>query len=84
MSTKRQTAIRQVLRNKLTKESKLVAKESMEVLSEFEKSENEWWKDKQFVAELDRRYKDMESGKDKGVTLEQLNVSIEKRKYNKQ
>ena len=39
---------------------------------------NEWWKDKRFVAELDRRYKAIESGKDKGFTIEQLEASIEK------
>jgi hypothetical protein len=46
----------------------------------------EWWKDKQFVAELDRRYAAMESGEDKGVTLEELEFSIEKlrvKKYGK-
>lgn len=39
---------------------------------------NEWWKDKSFVAELDRRSKALESGKDKGFNLEQLEASIDK------
>jgi len=46
----------------------------------------EWWQDKQFVTELDRRAKEMETGKDKGVTLEQLSNSISKlrkKKYGK-
>jgi hypothetical protein len=39
---------------------------------------NEWWKDKQFVEELDSRYNDLETGKDKGFTIKQLEKSIEK------
>jgi hypothetical protein len=38
----------------------------------------EWWKDKQFVAELDSRYAAMEKGADKGFTVEQLEASITK------
>ena len=38
----------------------------------------EWWKDKEFVARLDKEHKAMESGEDKGVTLEELKLSIEK------
>ncbi len=47
---------------------------------------NEWWKDKKFIAELDERYGSLESGKDKGVTKEQLTESINllrKKKYGK-
>jgi hypothetical protein len=32
----------------------------------------EWWNDKEMVAELDRRSADLKSGKDKGITLEEL------------
>lgn len=39
---------------------------------------NEWWEDKQFVEELDSRYNDLETGKDKGFTIKQLEKSIEK------
>jgi len=39
---------------------------------------NEWWKDKSFVAELDHRYEALESGTDKGLTVEQLEASIDK------
>lgn len=39
---------------------------------------NEWWKEKSLVAELDHRYEALESGKDKGVTVEQLEASIDK------
>jgi hypothetical protein len=38
----------------------------------------EWWKDKAFVAELDQRYEALESGKDKGYSVEQLEASIDK------
>ncbi len=44
---------------------------------EIDQHTNEWWKDEEFVAELDRRYEAMESGEDKGVTLEELEASIE-------
>ena len=47
---------------------------------------NEWWKDKQFVEELDRRYQALETGTDKGYTVEQLEASIGKlrsKKYGK-
>jgi len=39
---------------------------------------HEWWKDEKFVAELERRDSAMENGKDKGVTLEELETSISK------
>lgn len=39
---------------------------------------NEWWKDKGFVDELDRRYEALENGSDKGFTVEELKVSIDK------
>jgi len=38
----------------------------------------EWWKDKGFVEELDKRYEALESGIDKGFTIEQLQTSIDK------
>ena len=41
---------------------------------------NEWWNDKEFVKELDRRYEALESGEDKGVTIEQFKASMEKHK----
>ena len=37
---------------------------------------NEWWKDKKFIAELDRRNQALESGTDKGFTIEQLTSSV--------
>lgn len=46
----------------------------------------EWWKDKQVVAELDSRYNAMDSGEDKGLTIEQLQNSVDKarsKKYGK-
>jgi 3-phenylpropionate/cinnamic acid dioxygenase small subunit len=38
----------------------------------------EWWKNKAFVAELDQRYEALESGNDKGYSVEQLEASIDK------
>ena len=39
---------------------------------------NEWWNDAHFVKELDDRYDAMESGDDKGITLDELRSTIEK------
>jgi hypothetical protein len=47
---------------------------------------NEWWKEKQFVEELDRRFMALEDGSDKGFTVKQLEESIDKlrtKKYGK-
>jgi hypothetical protein len=47
---------------------------------------NEWWKQQQFVEELDRRSKALEDGSDKGFTVAQLEASIDKlrtKKYGK-
>lgn len=38
----------------------------------------EWWKDKQFVAELDARYEALKSGEDKGFTVNELTDRIDK------
>lgn len=49
-------------------------------------STEEWWQDKKFIAELDKRYQDLEKGKDKGFSIEQAETSIErlrKKKYGK-
>lgn len=43
----------------------------------------EWWKDKQVVAELDIRYEALKSGKDKGVTKEELAAMIDKSRQKK-
>jgi hypothetical protein len=37
---------------------------------------HEWWKNKELVAELNRRYEDLKSGKDKGMTLEQATTHL--------
>ncbi len=47
---------------------------------EIDQSDNEWWKDKEFVKELDSRSKALASGEDKGFTLKQLQASVEKHK----
>ncbi len=44
----------------------------------------EWWKDKAFTSELDQRYKALEVGVDKGLTLGELRNGVSKlrkRKY---
>lgn len=45
----------------------------------------EWWKDKDMVAEIDARYEALQSGKDKGLTKDELTNSISKarqKRYN--
>ena len=47
---------------------------------------NEWWRNKQFTTELEKRYQALENGADKGFTIEQLDQSISKlrlKKYGK-
>ncbi len=46
----------------------------------------EWWKDKIFTTELDRRFTALETGADKGITITQLVDSVSKlrvKKYGK-
>jgi hypothetical protein len=53
--------------------------------NEIEES-NKWREDKKFTTELDRRYQALETGTDKGYTIEQLESSINKlrnKKYGK-
>jgi hypothetical protein len=38
----------------------------------------EWWKDKAFTVELDRRYQFLENGTDKGYTPDELETSVSK------
>ena len=38
----------------------------------------EWWKDKGFMEELEKRYEALENGSDKGFTVEELKESIGK------
>ncbi len=45
---------------------------------EIDQNKVEWWNDKEFVAELDRRYDVLESGEEKGITTEDLEISFEK------
>ena len=44
---------------------------------EIEKTQ-EWWKDQDFLNEMDQRYSALEDGTDKGYTLDELKKSIDK------
>ena len=46
-----------------------------------EEAETDRWKDKAFIAEMDRRFSEMESGKEKTYTLNE--VEAEARQFNK-
>ena len=43
----------------------------------------EWWKDKKLLAEFDERCKALETGADKGFTLDELDASIKKLRQEK-
>lgn len=38
--------------------------------------EDEWWNDKKYVAEMDRRFTEMETGKVKGLTLDEAENKV--------
>ncbi len=61
---------------------------AMYMILEDDITENsEWWKDKILVKELNSRYQALESGKDKGFTIAELEASIDvlrKKRYEKQ
>ncbi|MCB0697438.1 MAG: hypothetical protein KDC07_08740 [Chitinophagaceae bacterium] len=44
---------------------------------------SEWWKDKHMVAELEERYEALVSGKDKGLSKEELSAAIDKARKKK-
>lgn len=37
---------------------------------------NQWWNDEQFIAELDKRSADLKSGKDKGISWNELKKEL--------
>ncbi|WEK36422.1 MAG: hypothetical protein P0Y53_02825 [Candidatus Pseudobacter hemicellulosilyticus] len=56
------------------------------ILKQDIQDESAWWEDKKFVAELEKTNKALETGSDKGKTVEQLDNAIEKlrqKKYGK-
>jgi hypothetical protein len=36
----------------------------------------EWWKDKKFISELDKRYDELEKGVEQGLSIDQLQESL--------
>ena len=44
---------------------------------------SEWWKNKKIVEDFDNRYNAMETGEDKGITIQELNSFIEKSRVKK-
>ncbi len=53
------------------------------VVKTFAEEEQEWWNDKKFIAEMDKRFKELATGKDKGLTLEELEASARQAYKNK-
>ncbi len=44
----------------------------LSVVKTFAGEEEAWWSDKIYMAEMDRRFAELESGKVKGITLDEL------------
>lgn len=57
-----------------TEQKKLV----LGVVKNFTHEEDVWEEDKHFIAEMEKRFKDLESGKEKGITLEEMKAGIRK------
>jgi hypothetical protein len=63
--------IRQKLHNLIdTANDEKVEKMFIKLIDDTNQS-NEWWKDEEFVAELEQISADLKSGKDKGFTVEE-------------
>jgi hypothetical protein len=45
--------------------------------------EEAWWTDKKYIAEMDRRFAEMETGKVKGLTLDELEAGARQAYKNK-
>ena len=61
--------------NKLnTEQQKMV----LGVVKSFATEERTWWTDKEYIAEMDRRFAEVESGKVKTLTLDELEASARK------
>ena len=48
----------------------------LSVVKTFAHEEESIWKDKSFVAEMDKRFDDLESGKAKGITLDEMEAAV--------
>jgi hypothetical protein len=45
--------------------------------------EETWWTDKKYIAEMDKRFEEMEAGKVKGLTLDELEAEARQSYKNK-
>ena len=63
----------------LADEKKLQALQTL-LLDDKEEVEYKWWEDEAFVAELKERSRRLETGEDKGDTMEEVEAYLEKRK----
>jgi putative addiction module component (TIGR02574 family) len=50
----------------------------LSVVKNFTHQEEAWKEDKHFIAEMEKRFKDLETGKDKGITMEELKARVRK------
>lgn len=48
----------------------------LSVVKNFTHEEDAWEEDKHFIAEMEKRFKDLESGKEKGITLEEMKTGV--------
>ena len=50
----------------------------LSVVKNFTHEEEAWKEDKHFIAEMEKRFKDLETGKEKGITIEELKARVRK------
>ncbi|HEY8894707.1 MAG TPA: hypothetical protein VIM79_07820 [Niastella sp.] len=55
----------------------------LSVVKSFARDEEAWADDKAYIAEMDRRFKELESGKVKGLQLEELEARVRQAYKNK-
>jgi hypothetical protein len=67
-----ETDVREYLHQLINNISEKKLRALYQLLKEDEEEEYEWWKDEEFVAELERRSEALENGTDKGITLEEF------------
>jgi len=69
-------AIRQKLHDYINDADDEKAEAMFTIIEDGENGRYEWWKDADLMKELDRRYNDLKSGKDKGMSLDEATTHL--------
>ncbi len=48
----------------------------LSVVKNFTHEEDAWEEDKHFITEMEKRFRDLESGKEKGITLDEMKAGV--------